>query len=159
MEDLAESSRIFEASSLLQTAATALQKIEHLQAIRPSEKEALKWVGNFLPQVDWLAGPEIRASVSGDFSVQATYVRPSFYAALNKLEHHLKKAGIKQGQHVVSFLSDLYKFLQSGGSENDLKLKSKLGLASTLLQELSMGLLVELTNNGLPREEVLLTVP
>jgi len=52
MTDLSESSRLFEASSRLDSAATVLSKLSKGEQTTSAEREALVWAGGFLSRVD-----------------------------------------------------------------------------------------------------------
>lgn len=156
MADLIESSRLFEVSSRLDSAATVLSKLSKGQPTTSTDRELLVWAGGFLNQVDWTAGSSNGAGSIGNLSVQATEVRPTFYAALIGIERRMREAGLERENEVVEFLRRLYQFLIRGGSKGKGVLPSdKLQLASALLSELSQRLLMQLTDNGLPRDNEL----
>src|ERR1039458_9044394 len=153
MTDLNESSHLFEASSRLDSAATILGRLSEGQATTPADREALKWAGGFLSEVDWSSGVSNDARSLGNLAVQATEVRPTFYAALIGIERRLREAGLKQENEVVEFLQKLYRFLIRGGMKGKGKAtlpSERLQLASAFLLELSQRLLIQLTDNGLP---------
>jgi hypothetical protein len=115
MKDLLESSHIFVASSNLQSAATALRKIEEGQALDSSDRTNLKWSGRFLEEVDWDTDCASAEQISGDLSVQATEVRPSFYAALLSIQPAFRRAGIKADNDRQRFFMSTYRLLTAGG--------------------------------------------
>ncbi len=157
MKDLAESSQLFEASSRLQSAATALRKIETHRPLAQSDRSSLRWSGKFLEEVDLNVDPRSHHSASGELSVQATEVRPSFYAALLNIQPAFRAAGIKADQQMQTFLASTYHVLTSGGrlGRKQTKESSRLDLAATFLEELSRALLVRLTDNGVPSNKEL----
>ena len=152
MKDLAESSQLFEASSRLQSAATALRKIEAHCPLAESDRSTLRWSGKFLEEVDLNVDPRSHQSASGELSVQATEVRPSFYAALLNIQPTFRAAGIRADTQLQTFLLYIYRVLTSGGHLEPKRNResSRLDLAATFLEELSKALLVRLTNNGVP---------
>lgn len=161
MDDLIESSRLFEASSRLQSAASVLAGLAEGGAINNQDVSVLKWAAEFLRQVDWTAGDSDTRGVSGRLALQATTVRPVFYAALIGIQKRLLDAGIGNEAKVVAFLRKLYSFLEEGGNhgkKNGTLEPAHLALAATLLHEIATGILLQLTDNGLPRENEPLTV-
>ena len=157
MTELSESSRLFEASSRLDSAAAVLSKLSKGEQTTSAERKALVWAGDFLCRVDWTAGGGNGAASFGNLAAQATEVRPTFYAALIAIERRLREAGLTREEQVVEFLRKLYQFLANGGANGNSKLPAeRLQLASVLLLELSQRLLIQLTDNGLPREDELL---
>jgi len=157
--ELTDASHLFEASSRLDSAATILNKLSNGKAATPADRIILEWTGRFLNQVDWTAGSSAHSGSVAHLTVQATAVRPTFYAALIGIERRLREAGLKQEKEVTDFLRMLYRFLIKRGSQGKSKQflpAEKLQLASAFLRELSKGLLVQLTDNGLPRENELL---
>jgi hypothetical protein len=158
MADLIESSRLFDASCRLDSAATILNKLSEGRPPTPKDREALVWAGSFLNQVDWTAGSSNGAGVVGNLAVQATAVRPTFYAALISLQRRLIDEGLTHEKEVIDFLRRLYQLLKKGGSSNKAKPlpAEKLRLASVFLHELSQRLLIQLTDNGVPRDNELL---
>lgn len=150
MKDLAESSQLFEASSRLQSAATALRKINAHRPLAASDRTSLRWSGRFLEEVDFNVDPRSHQSASGDLSVQATEVRPSFYAALLNVQPAFRAAGIKAEPQMKTFLLSTYHVLTSGGDVGRKKIEppTRLDLAASFLEELSRALLIRLTDNG-----------
>jgi hypothetical protein len=146
MKDLSESARFFEASSRLQSAATALKRLREGAQVTIDDKESLAWAGRFLQEVDSTTNPDGTGNVTGHLSVQATDVRPAFYAALIHVEPEFRIAGISADDDLRKYLSDTYRFLSGA----EVKPKSGLHLAEILLHELSKALLVRLTGNGVP---------
>lgn len=152
MRDLTESSRLFEASSRLQSAATAVAKLQASQALNDVDRENLGWAGQFLSEVDSTTNPEGVGGITGDLAVQATDVRPSFYAALVNVEPALKGEGIEADSELQDFLSATYQYLESAGATANLQSGGRIHLAQVLLEELAKALLIRLTGNGVPLE-------
>jgi hypothetical protein len=154
MKDLFESSQIFEASSRLQSAAASLRKIKDHQSLTPNERGNLRWSGRFLKEVDWSEDTRNGASVSGELSVQATDVRPSFYATLLHIQPVLRSAGIHAEDQLQQFLSATYHLLTAGGYDKRKQAfdAATIDLAATLLEELASALLIRLTGNGVPTD-------
>lgn len=152
MKDLLEESQIFEASSRLQSAASALHKVMDGIELHPTERRNMKWSGRFLKEVDQRQSSRGTTSVSGELSVQATDVRPSFYATLFQLQPMLREAGIKAEEEVEAFLWSTYQLLTAGGEyRGERRCDAKtIGLAATFLEELASTLLIRLTGNGAP---------
>jgi hypothetical protein len=159
MKDLLESSQLFEASSRLQSAATALRKIEKGESLDNRERKDLKWSGHFLEEVDWDADTGCDENVSGDLSVQATEVRPSFYAALYNREADFQRAGITGRDQRHEFFSMTYRLLTHGGrvSGKRSKKRSNIELAALFLDELSKALHLRLTDSDEVSTETELT--
>jgi len=157
MEDLSLFAELFKTSSTLERASAFLEKMSSEQEeIKPAEKEALLWSGEFLRAVDWSArqqGP--KPVVGGGLAVQATSVRPTFYSCLFRMAPQLRDAGLQTDEDLTSFLGNLYKNLLTGGSpgRGHKRLntnESKLG--ALLLHEMAESILVQINNNGLPRQ-------
>jgi hypothetical protein len=142
MKDLLESSQIFAASSRLQSAATALRKMEKGQSLDAREQDILKWSGRFLEEVDWDADASCTENVSGELTVQATEVRPSFYAALHNRDADFRRAGIDGEAERHQFFSTTYQLLTNGGRVPRKQAISpdKIELAADFLEELSRAL-------------------
>lgn len=136
MHDLAQSARLFDASTRLQSASTALEQIATGVDRDHESDEALKWVGTFMPSMDWSSGVEL----CGGLAVQATSARPTFYASLQKIGPQLIEAQIETREDVHTFLATLWEFLQSGGHSPSLD-GNRLRVAANLLHEISQGLL------------------
>lgn len=154
MEDLALTARLFETSSRLHLAAVWLQK--RSQGIEPDEfgREALKWAGKLLSEVDWSSRSRDRHGIGGGFALQATSVRPTFYSSLFRLAPELRKAGIRDNKDVLSFLNYLYESLVSAAPPRRRTRghsPEQLRLGAALLDEISRATLVQLNNNGLPQ--------
>jgi hypothetical protein len=159
MEDMALTARLFETSSRLRLASSWLERIAEGGEPNTEGKDTLKWAGQFMCEVDWSSPTTHKASVGGGFALQATTVRPTFYSSLFRLAPRLRKAGMEKEEDVLSFLSSLYHNLISSGApgKGHKKLSpeySKLG--AILLQEISKSILVQLSNNGLPRTKTTL---
>jgi hypothetical protein len=159
MADLSESSRLFEASSRLDSAATVLLKLSEGQPPTGIDRQTLEWAGSFLREVDWSTRDNCPTGIASNLAVQATEVRPTFYAALIGIQLRLREAGLNQEKEVANFLRRLYQFLINGGPQGKTKAglpADKLKLASAFLRHLAEGLLIQLTDNGLPRQNELL---
>jgi hypothetical protein len=155
MKDLHETSRLFEASSRLQSAATVLRKCHSGDQLNSDDRESLVWAGRFLSEVDSSTNPAGACGASGGLSVQATEVRPSFYTTLLNVEPAFRGAGITADSELRSFLSATYAFLLSEGRSATDSPVDHLELAAFLLQELAKALLIHLTGNGVPFESEL----
>ena len=136
MLDLAQSARLFDASTRLQSASSAIEQIAGGAKVSGDADEMLKWVGEFMPSLDWNSA----VGMSGGLAVQATSARPTFYASLQKIGPQLSAAHIRTDKDVEGFLGQLWQFLQSGGQSHILD-NDRLRLAANLLHEISQGLL------------------
>src|SRR2546423_3643134 len=105
MKSVLESSEVFEASSKLQAAATALDKLSHGGQLGREERENLKWCGVFLEELDWRAPAHGGSEGAAHLSVRATEVRPSFYATLRNTQQLFHDAGIERPEQIHEFLS------------------------------------------------------
>lgn len=150
MRSLLETSEIFEASSKLQAAATALAAISERAAIRDADRENLKWCGNFLQEVDWSTHTPGAAAGCGNLAVQATEVRPSFYATLLNARRLFLDAGVRENE-IQAFLAKTYEFLSSAETMNGCDVR-QLKLAAIFLDKVAADLLMRLTANGVPLE-------
>ncbi len=149
MRDPLESAQIFEASSRLQSAATTLRKMQKGDKLLDPDRENLKWSGHFLEEVDWTAA-DCREGVSADLAMQATEVRPSFYATLLHIKPSFQKAGITETTQRNDFFLSTYELLTSGGAQvrpSGPEGTIDVGLAAVFLEELSRSLLVLLNEN------------
>lgn len=157
MEDLGLVAELFKTSSTLQRAAASLEKIFSGQAeIANGEKATLKWAGQFLHTVDWGAKQQTSSQIGGSLALQlqATSVRPTFYSCLFRIAPQLQEAGLKSEDDLTTFLNSLYLNLLSAGESGRKHKKltpeeSKLG--ALLLYEIAESILVQISNNGLPR--------
>lgn len=153
MKDLLESSHFFVASSNLQSAAAALRKIEESQALDSHDRENLKWCGRFLTEVDWDTDCGSAEQISGDLSVQATEVRPSFYAALLNIQPALRRGGLRSDEARQQFFVSTYQLLASGGQKRkNNPQKTELELAAIFLDELAKALLLRLIETRAPAD-------
>ena len=75
-----------------------------------------------------------------------------------KIGPKFQDLGIESEEKIYEFLKGLYKLLLSGGTETHDLREGRLHLASELLHLLSQSIMVDLSNNGLPRRQTLLTV-
>ena len=91
-------------------------------------------------------------------AVQAASARPSFYAAILRIAPDLESAGITREDALRDFLNAIYQVLGSGGAEKPALLPERVKLGAKLLHVLSQTLLVQLTNNGVPRQPMQITI-
>lgn len=155
MADLLQTARLFEVGTRLQTASSNLRGVAEGA---PPDPDALKWAGSFLSQVDWTSGLGSQSGIDGGLTAAATNTRPKFFAALLRIQDKFQEIGITSDDNVDGFLKATYKCLQSGGTERDDLKAEHLRLAGELLQVLSRSIMVELSNNGLPKREPILSV-
>jgi len=155
MADLLQTARLFEVGTRLQTASSNLVSIA--EGNQP-DADTLKWAGGFLSQVDWTSGVGAQGGVDGGLTAVATNTRPKFFAALLRIQGDFQKAGINSDEHVYSFLKDVYRCLESGGAEKSTLESEHLRLAAELLHVLSRSIMVDLSNNGLPRREPIFSI-
>jgi hypothetical protein len=148
MSDLFESAEIFEASARLQGAAICLSKLAKNVGEGSDCKFHLKWVGAFLGQLE---SPHIASASSAgeNLAVQATTARPTYYASLLRIRHHLEVAGLNTPDSVAKFLKSLFSFLEAGGQGGQIR-PEELQLGADFLRQLSADLLAQLDRNGLP---------
>ena len=158
MADLLQSARLFEVSTRLQTASSCIKKFVKEKEVSPKEQEAFKWAGNFLARVDWNSGIPADTGVVGGLTVSATSARPKFYSSLIKIGPQLQVAGIDSDEKVTTFLAAAYKLLMSGGKDRKDITDQRLALLGELLHLISQSIMVDLSNNMLPRRRTLLTV-
>ena len=158
MPDLLQSARLFEVSTRLQTASSCVNKFTKGIKLSPQEEGALKWAGNFLAHVDWTSGIPAESGVEGGLTVSASNTRPKFYASLLKIGPKLQKLGIDSEKEVRAFLGTVYILLMSGGTETANISSDRLELVGELLHILSLNIIVDLSNNMLPKRRTLLTV-
>jgi hypothetical protein len=116
MEDLNLTINLLSTSSDLEQASMSLKKMSERQKLDIADKDSLSWAGNFLLAMDWGAQMNKGAQVGGNFAVEATSIRPTFYSCLFRIAPQLKKAGINSNTELLSFLSTLYRNLISHGS-------------------------------------------
>jgi len=156
MENLGLVAELFKTSSKFARAAASLEKMATGQnKIEPPERDALSWAGNFLFVVDWNAHPQPSNPVVGNFALQATAVRPTFYSCLFRMAQQIRDAGMNDEKQLKSFLIDLYSTLLSTAIESNKKKRKlnadQLKLGALLLHEVSESILVQINNNGLPQ--------
>ena len=157
MTDLLQSARLFEVSTRLQSASSCLLRSAENNELSDHGKESLEWAGILLTNMDWSSGISSSTSVEGGLSFSATDTRPKFYASLMKIAPDFMAIGIDTEDKLYQFLSKLYKFLAQKEKQISLN-KEELKVAGKLLQVLSESIIVELSNNGLPKEHTDLTV-
>jgi len=155
MADLLQTARLFEVGTRLQTAAANLMSVA--QGGKP-DSNALKWAGDFLLRVDWNSNAMPKGGVDGGLAVSATSARPKFYASLVRIGPKLGQVGIRSEEQVYDFLRSIYGFLQSGGSQVLDLSADHFKLASEFLHILSQSIMVDLSNNGLPRRRSVLAL-
>lgn len=157
MENLAESSQIFEASSRLASAASAIKQLHTTKTVSESEKASLNWACGFLAQVDWTTTVPDHTPPASGFCVQATAVRPAFYSALISITRKLSRAGLNKESDLKEFLNQVFNLL---GKECEKAAREtppeRISLAATFLSDLSNYLLMQLTHNGIPMNTELL---
>jgi hypothetical protein len=156
MTDLLQAARLFEVSSKLSDASAAMDRLARGQGPSGTDKDTFCWAGHLLEQVDWLSGAKAGSSPQGALAVDATATRPTFYASLVQIAPDFSEAGINQESEVYDFLREVYGLLVSGGSQQVLPAHVRLG--ARFLHVLSNGLLVQLSNNGLPKTPTTLTL-
>lgn len=140
MKDLIESSRLFEASSRMQTAANTLRLMNSQQVVEASLCANLEWVGHFLQQVDLSTFGQ--TGISADFAIPATEARPFFYEALADIDNLLHAADIEDDAKLRSFLTDTFTSLTSSGSKSIAP--DKISLVATLLERFANAILTRL---------------
>lgn len=139
--DLHASATMFEASTWLQSASTALLGL--MRGNRPdlSAQTAMQWAGSFLLTMDWEQGRHA-ASASDALAMQATTARPTFYATLMKVKPLFHDFGLSGRDELVRFLRSLYGVLSAGGESGEKLDQKQLKAGAALLHELSAGLLL-----------------
>jgi hypothetical protein len=155
MADLLQTARLFEVGTRLQTAASNLMSVAQGGA---PDSSALRWAGDFLLRVDWTSGAAAKAGIDGGLAVSATNARPKFYASLVRIGPKFREVGIDSEEQIYSFLKAVYRFLQSGGSGTKDSPPERLKLAGEFLHMLSQSIMVDLSNNGLPKRKPVLTL-
>ncbi len=157
MDDMGSKTKLFEISSKLQNASIWLKKIAKNEQLDAKGTDILYWAGQFLCEVDWSSKIAAKPSVSGCLTVQATSVRPTFYSSLIRIAPKLQAEGMKTETDILKFVRVIYSFLLSvKSSTNDTKkpLPRECDLAAMFLSEISDSILIQLNNNGLPRNSV-----
>jgi len=158
MTDLLQAARLFEVSSKLADASAAMDRLARGQGPSNTDKETFRWAGQLLEQVDWVCGVKPAASPQGALAVEATATRPTFYASLVQIAPDFSKAGLNQESQVYEFLREVYKLFVSGGEGSGRMSAERVQLGARFLHVLSNGLLVRLSNNGLPKTPTTLTL-
>ncbi len=159
MEDLNLASKLFQASSKLNQASSWL--VELAEGREPDEEgiKTLNWVGQFISEVDISSRLTSGVSVGGSLSIQATSVRPTFYSSVMRIAPLFQKAGFNSGEEIIGFLNRLNALLSVKGTKDHGMSQRQIAvyykLASELLKEVSRSIMVQLSNNGLPRRGVL----
>lgn len=158
MPDLLQSAKLFEVGAKLQTASSCMSKCAQGLELDEKDRDILKWAGNFLARVDWTSELEAEAGDGGGLTVSATNTRPKFYASLLKIGPKFSEVGIDPEEKIYEFLKSVYSLLISGGTNGTKIPTARLELVSELLHTLSQNIMVELSNNMLPRRRALLSV-
>ncbi len=154
MEDLSSVVSLLTMSSNLEHAAMSLRKILEERELDETETAALKWAGEFLRVVDWGTAVPDAQDVDGHVAVQATSIRPTFYACLFRIGPEFKEAGFTKESEVTSFLGKLYHNLEQPGAPGRGRPKLKAteaDLGYQLLHGMAEALLVQVDSNGSPR--------
>lgn len=152
MRTVLASSDIFEASTKLQAAATALEKMSRGEPLRHEERTILKWCGIFLEEVDWTVSAGAATEGASNRSVRATEIRPFFFATLRNTQQLFHDAGLQEADQVREFLSATYHSLKLADEMHDPSRVAHIDVAAAFLQRLSQELLSRLSGNGVPTE-------
>ncbi len=158
MTDLQQTASVFAVSAKLGDASAAMDRLANGQPPSESDKEVFCWAGRLLEQMDWSCEVKTPSGPQGSLAVEATATRPAFYASLLQMVPEFEGEGIKGEGQVYAALKEVYGLLVSGGNNFKSVAASHRRLGARLLRVLSKGLLVTLTNNGLPRSSTPLTV-
>jgi hypothetical protein len=158
MVDLLQSAKLFEVSVRLQTASSHLARVAEGINLPSQDRATLRWAGNFLAEVDWNSGIKPGVGADGGLAVSATNTRPKFYASLMRIGPRFQDVGIDSEDKIYAFLKNLYIVLISGGTKKKGLRKDVLNLGTELLHILSRSIMVDLCNNGLPRQQPLLRI-
>ena len=158
MPDLLQSARLFEVSTKLQTASSCIGKFAQGGKLDQKEKDIFKWAGSFLVKVDWTSEIQAESGADGGLTVSATNTRPKFYSSLIKIGPKLQEIGIDSKEKISKFLNEIYRLLISGGTEAANISSEQLELVRELLHILSLNIMVDLSNNMLPRQRTLSTI-
>ena len=158
MTDLMQSAQLLQTSSRFQSAAESLSALGDGSTVGESAADNLRWAGTFLRHVDWQSEVLPASSPQGSLALQATAARPTFYAAVVKLAPEFTREDIHSEDEVYRFLRSVYDVLTSGGSNASAVPGPHLKLGAKFLHMLSKSLLVQLSNNGLPKQRVRMTL-
>lgn len=158
MPDLLQSAKLFEVGTKLQTASSCVGKFAHGDELDEKERDMFKWAGSFLARVDWTSEIPAETSEGGGLTVSATNARPKFYASLIKIGPKFTEIGIDSDEKIYDFLKAVYRLLMSGGAEDTDIPSDQLELVRELLHILSQNIMVDLSNNMLPRRRTLVSV-
>lgn len=158
MPDLLQSAKLFEVGAKLQTASSCVGKFAQGLVLEEKDQNILKWAGGFLSRVDWTSEIDSEAGEVSGLTVSATNTRPKFYASLLKISPKFSKVGIDSEQEVYKFLKAVYSFLISGGTNVTSLTHDQLELVCELLHTLSQNIIVDLSNNMLPKRRSLLSI-
>ena len=155
VEDMAMTAKLFVTSSKLHHASLTLAKLARREGISGEEKKQLREVGSFLREMDWSSPVSKAQRVAGGFGVHATTIRPTFYSCLFRIAPKLLEQGLRTDIQVMHFLTEFYRNLHSPGSpgKGHRNLSAEeWTLGALLLHEIAESLMVQLSNNGLPRQ-------
>lgn len=158
MTDLLQSARLFEVSTRIQSTSTWLFEFAEGKKLDAQGKSSFKWAGRFLTKVDWTSGITTETSIEGGLAFSATNTRPKFYASLVKTAPDFQAIGIDSEKKLNLFLSGLYRVLIAEGEDSTSLDENHLKIASKFLHVLSESIIVELSNNGLPRQQTFSSV-
>ena len=158
MPDLLQSAKLFEVGARLQTASSCVGKFAHGDKLDEKDQDMFKWAGSFLARVDWTSEIPAETGEGGGLTVSATNARPKFYASLIKIGPKFTEVGIDSEEKVYDFLKAVYRLLMSGGTQETDIPANRLELVRELLHLLSQNIMVDLSNNMLPRRRSLLSV-
>lgn len=140
MKDLIESSRLFEASSRMQTAANSLKVLADKGQIDQQLRANLDWVHHFLHEVDLTSFGQ--SDISPDFAVPATEARPFFYAALANIDDALRAAGINDEVELQHLVAQTFDALDLGASEKPAS--ARLRVVANVLERFANAILTRL---------------
>ncbi len=154
MEDLNLTMNLLTTSSDLERASFSLKKMASGKVIKTTDRAILSWAGIFLSLMDWGARVNGGPQNGGGLAVQATSIRPTFYSCLFRIAPRLRESGLSSEKEVTSFLTSLYRNLNSPGApgKGHKKLtEGEMKLGALLLHEMAESILVQINNNGLPK--------
>ena len=157
MTDLLQTARLFDVSSRLSEASVGMSRLADRCELSAADLKTFKWAGRLLGQMDRLSGLSPEPGPEGSLAVEATTTRPTFYAALVQIAPEFDRAGIHQESEVYKLLREISGLLVSGGEKSEEIPEEHIRVGAKLLHVLSNGLLVRLTNNGVPKTPTTLT--
>jgi hypothetical protein len=148
MKDLIESSRLFEASSRMQTAANSLKVLADNGKIDQQLRANLDWVHHFLHEVDLASFGQ--SDISPDFAVPATEARPFFYAAMANIDDALRAAGIHDEVELRHLVADTFDALEPNANKQPAS--AKLRAVAKLLERFANAILNKLDSPPFPND-------